>query len=331
MDELGTLLRETRQARTLSLEEVAQITRIRPRYLEALEEGRYDVLPTPVHVRGFLRNYALFLQLDPKPLIARYNASRQVIQDIPLDQQVRPGLDKAPPPPPQTLEDELESEPVFFRPLGSSLQTPAWFSTDILVGAFIVVVMLAFLGWVGIRFLLPAITGATATETPVANATATRPVSSSEGIAAVTPNSPSPTPATQEPTVPPIFSSIQLEITVVERSWFKAVVDGETVQEGLAQPGDLFAWEGLEQVKLMTGNGAGLDVTLNGQSLGPLGGHGEVVEKIWGLAGEIAPTPPPTPMPTETPIPEPTETPLPEPTETTPPEPTPTPTPTPEG
>jgi cytoskeletal protein RodZ len=127
MDELGTILQETREARNLTLEDVAQVTRIRVRYLEALEEGRYDVLPTPVHVRGFLRNYAIFLNLDPEPLIARYNSSRKVVRDIPVSKQVRPELGRAAPQPPETLDDELQPEPVFFRPLGSNLQTPAWF------------------------------------------------------------------------------------------------------------------------------------------------------------------------------------------------------------
>ena len=55
----------------------------------------------------------LFLNLDPEPLISRYNASRRMVEDIPLDKQVRPELDKVPAPPPETLEDELEADPVF--------------------------------------------------------------------------------------------------------------------------------------------------------------------------------------------------------------------------
>ena len=311
MDELGTILRETRQERGTTLEEVAQITRIRARYLDALEEGRYDVLPTPVHVRGFLRNYALHLNLDPEPLIARYNASRRMVQDIPLAKQVRPDLDKAPPLPPETLDDELEAEPVFYRPAGINLQTPAWFSRDVLVGVFVVIILAAFVVWVGSRFIIPAITEARATETPVVTAgDATRRATSTPGAAASS-STRTLTPATLEPTSPPIFSDIQLQITILERSWLSVIVDGETVQEGMAQAGDLFAWDGLELVKLLTGNGAGIDVTLNGQELGPLGTRGQVVEKIWSLSGEIPPTPSPVPTATETPLPTETFTPTP--------------------
>ncbi|MDX1399581.1 MAG: helix-turn-helix domain-containing protein, partial [Oceanospirillum sp.] len=72
MEELGHILREARETKGLTLQEVQQETRINTRYLEALENGNYESLPTPVHVRGFLRNYARFLGLDPQPLLDRY-------------------------------------------------------------------------------------------------------------------------------------------------------------------------------------------------------------------------------------------------------------------
>jgi len=308
MDELGTILRETRAARGQTLADVAHVTRIRVRYLEALEEGRYDALPTPVHVWGFMRNYALYLKLDPEPLIARYKAGRRVVQDIPPEKQVRQELDKAPSQPPETvdLNGELEDSPVFFRPVGGSLQAPAWFSGDILVGAFILVALLALLYWAGSRFLIPAITGVRATETPVAETT--RLPTRATAAAAFQPTRIS-TPLAPEPTIPSIFSSIQLQVVVRERSWMQVVVDNEIVQEGLAQAGDIYAWDGQELVKLRTGNAAGLDVTLNGQELGLLGTRGQVVEKIWGLSGQVPPTPMPTSTATEPPPPTVTPTP----------------------
>ena len=295
MDELGKILQETREARNLTLDDVAQVTRIRVRYLEALEEGRYDVLPTPVHVRGFLRNYAIFLNLEPEPLIARYNASRKMVRDIPVAKQVRPELSRPITQPPETLEDELQAEPVFFRPLGSSLQTPAWLSGDILIGIMVIVILLGFIGFAGVRFLIPAIAQVRATETPEAAVETVTSVPTDSPSAVVVATAQPVAPMTNEPTRPLILSDLELDVTVVERSWLKVVVDGETVQEGMARPGDLFSWQGTGQVSLVTGNGAGIEVTLNGQQLGPLGGRGEVVEKIWTLSGEVAPTPTATP------------------------------------
>ena len=76
VDELGTLLREAREARGVTLADAQESTRINSRYLEALEDGRYDVLPSEVHIRGYLRNYARYLRLDPKPLLDRYELNR---------------------------------------------------------------------------------------------------------------------------------------------------------------------------------------------------------------------------------------------------------------
>ncbi len=330
MDELGTILRETRQARGVTLQDVAQVTRIRTRYLEALEDGRYDVLPTPVHVRGFLRNYALYLNLDPDPLIARYNASRRMVKDIPLAKQVRPDRDKAPLPPPETLSEELDAEPVFFRPASISLRAPAWFSSDVLIGLFVLIVLAALVIWAGSRFIVPAITEARATDSPAAEGTelpeGTRAPDSTPGVVGFT-ATPTAGIVNGEPTSPPIFSSIQLEITVLDRGWLQVTVDGEVVQEGMVETGDLYAWEGAQQVYLLAGNAAGIDVTLNGQKLAPLGGRGQVVEKIWGLSGEVAPTPSLTPTASTTPPATETPAPLPGPAETD----TPTTTPTPGG
>lgn len=60
IDELGHILREARETKGFTLREVQDKTRINSRFLEALELGDFDRLPTPTHARGFLRNYARF-------------------------------------------------------------------------------------------------------------------------------------------------------------------------------------------------------------------------------------------------------------------------------
>ncbi|HLQ61894.1 MAG TPA: helix-turn-helix transcriptional regulator [Candidatus Acidoferrales bacterium] len=80
MTDPGAALAERRAARGLSLEQVAAATRIRPAQLAALEEGRFDDLAAPVYVRGHLRAYAGFLDLDPEPLLAAYQPGRQDLQ-----------------------------------------------------------------------------------------------------------------------------------------------------------------------------------------------------------------------------------------------------------
>src|SRR5688500_996330 len=69
---LGRMLREAREAKGYVLEDVERATRIRARYLAALEAGEFDALPSETQVRGFLRNYAQFLSLNSEQVLADY-------------------------------------------------------------------------------------------------------------------------------------------------------------------------------------------------------------------------------------------------------------------
>ena len=69
---LGTVLRTAREARFIDLARVKRDTKIRIRYLSALERGDYRDLPEPIYARGLLRNYGLYLGLDPEYLIDLY-------------------------------------------------------------------------------------------------------------------------------------------------------------------------------------------------------------------------------------------------------------------
>ena len=73
LQSLGQVLRHAREARALALDEVEMQTRIRVKYLQALESGDLSVLPSVTHARGFLRNYAQFLQLDTNSLLAEFS------------------------------------------------------------------------------------------------------------------------------------------------------------------------------------------------------------------------------------------------------------------
>jgi transcriptional regulator with XRE-family HTH domain len=76
LSDVGELLRAARQKRNLSLAEVAAATRIKPIYLEALEDSEYSVLPGTAYVTGFIRNYARFLGLHPDEVLEEFYAYR---------------------------------------------------------------------------------------------------------------------------------------------------------------------------------------------------------------------------------------------------------------
>lgn len=76
----GAALRRVRQRRGLDLEQIASVTKINPMYLRCLEDERFDDLPAPVYVRGFLVSYLRCCGIDPisavPSFMARYEAAR---------------------------------------------------------------------------------------------------------------------------------------------------------------------------------------------------------------------------------------------------------------
>ncbi len=62
----GTVLRRIRLSRGVELEEISELTKVNQSHLQFIEEDRYHDLPAPVYVRGFLREYAKCLRLDPR-------------------------------------------------------------------------------------------------------------------------------------------------------------------------------------------------------------------------------------------------------------------------
>ncbi len=88
---IGALLRETRENYGGDIDRIAAALRIRPAYLIALEEGRYDRLPAPVYALGFVRAYAIHMGLDGEEAVRRFKQeangleiSRNLVFPMPL-------------------------------------------------------------------------------------------------------------------------------------------------------------------------------------------------------------------------------------------------------
>ena len=99
MFEIGSSLREARLRQQLDFPELELATKIRGKYLRALEDEQFDVLPAQTYVKGFLRNYADQLGLDGQLYVDEYN-SRYVVGEEeqpsvvrPRQSTVRPGFD----------------------------------------------------------------------------------------------------------------------------------------------------------------------------------------------------------------------------------------------
>ncbi len=82
----GDWLRRQREMREISLRDIADRTKISLRYLEAMEENRFDLLPAPLFAKGFLREYARYVGLSPDEVVNHYLAA---VEQPKKDEEVR--------------------------------------------------------------------------------------------------------------------------------------------------------------------------------------------------------------------------------------------------
>jgi len=96
MQTVGNYLRQQREAKGMSLEEVARATRVPMSSVERLESDQFDELPGEVFVRGFMKSYARAVGIDTDDVLARYTASRRVawVTPLPISSPTRPARTK---------------------------------------------------------------------------------------------------------------------------------------------------------------------------------------------------------------------------------------------
>lgn len=251
MDELGHILREAREMKGLTLGDVQDEIRINSRYLQALEDGHYTALPTAVHARGFLRNYARFLDLDPRPLLERFESS---LQQMPY------GNNFAEPAP--TLTSRTDQ--TFFNPVNVDLTGSAVGGPERNMRLIILLALLVTIGLAASRFVpllrgqgdgrdnLPAIIEsllATSEPEPALDddgmpldaSDSVLPEVTSQPILPTERNNPdAPDTAAGSSASPPVrpplpatMDSIHLRLDITERTWIRVTIDGEVVLEDI--------------------------------------------------------------------------------------------------
>jgi len=288
---LGEWLRQQRSELGISLEQAEADTRIRARYLEALEAEEFDALPDPIVGRGFLRNYASYLGLDGEDVAARYGEL---------------GAPPPPEPPPAAAARPFGSEP--FRPL--PLHDMPGFRSGrgwlaVLLAVLLVGVALA--AWWGTPYILALWNWASPTAQPTATqqVTSTTPptvtltpslVTAEAATSTATPTDSTPT---LEPTLTltlsptpsatpsrPAYLGIFLELVFTDTSWIQVSVDGVRQFQGELEEGTYRSWYAEERLELRIGSAGVVQVTVNGKSLGTLGAVGEVVDRVFEKMGE---------------------------------------------
>ena len=288
MASVGDYLRELRQRRGLSLEEMSRATRVASRYLECLESDRFSALPAPVFTRGFIRAYCQAVGEPPDEALARYESR-----------------DGATPPPPRTT------------PAAGPPPVPAESGARSRSAVLVSFVLLVILGMA--LFAVALMTQPAREERvdrrPPADAVASLPAPAAPTVPEASPPSsppaapptpprpaavaPPPAPAsavvTAAParaTAPPawlpdvqaatggVASPYRLVAHVSEATWIRVrTEDGRNIEETVPA-GEVREWVSNRPFVLTLGNAGGVTLELNGRTLPPLGASGAVISRI---------------------------------------------------
>ena len=283
--EIGEELRSRREMLSLHLEEVERNTHVKAHYLEALERGAMDDLPSTVQTRGMLSNYATFLDLDVDALLLRFADALQTRhrERNPLRPTRKPG-----------------------QPIVANLPPMRSFvAGDLIFGVGIVILLVGFAIW-GVNWVL--------TIQSQRGVQPTAPSISDILLASPDPSSYTATPTyvaleafPGEPTVTVVIPTlnvnvnVQVNLVAVERTYMRVIVDGETRFEGRVVPGTAYPFEAEEQIEVLVGSGAAIRIVYNGRDMGLLGSFGQVVSNIYVEDAVITPTGAPSATATITP------------------------------
>jgi cytoskeleton protein RodZ len=253
MGSLGEMLRQARLDRGASLADAEHETRIRRKYLEALESEDYGSLPATVYTRGFVRTYARFLGLDQERALDLYAPGRAREERLVL----RPAT-------PQLTAGRTVSMRVFTA----------------LAGAILASLLLVYL-WTQYNSFVDSL--GQAERSAAGRAVVPTPVAKPAGEP-----SPASVTATTVPTAVNVAApaavperGVVLEVRVTERTWMEVWIDGVSQLQTTLPAGSVRSFTANQSIRMRVGNAGVVQVTVNGEPQGVLGERLQVKELVW--------------------------------------------------
>ena len=255
---VGYTLRQERERQNLSIEDIEQGTSIRALYIEAIENGEYDKLPGNVYTKGFIKNYAKFLELDADAMVKEFMADIAELSETPP----LPAEEKTP-------EKKSEPQPVKQekKPLGYSVQDEGRSRSGLLIiAAVVLIAVLAGGAWSLLSNSGGDEVAKVDTPPPQVQPVEPEPVADNpEPVAAAAPKT----------------DGVAIQARFNDKCWMLVTVDGVVVQEGVVDGGQTLSWEGKEQINFRLGNAGAVEFFQDGKSLGVQGAVGDVVDKTF--------------------------------------------------
>lgn len=238
---LGEVLSSARASSCLSLDDLASLTSIRAGLLSEMEKNNFSHCGGDIYARGHLRNIAPKIGLDANQLIDLYNEEHSA-ESRSINEML--------------AENNVARVPHEKKSI--SWKVPAAFSIAIILVLAIVQIVITN---VNSENPIKPLATATATPEPSASAVATEAAS---------------------PTTSPVGGGVTMSITAARgNSLIDIVVDGQHVAKGSIFQGESKSFEATTSISIYFSNPAGLDVTVNGELLAPLGGQNQEVRRTF--------------------------------------------------
>ena len=305
LGEIGAVLKKQRERLGFTISNVEEQIYIPARYLEAIENGNLEDLPSTVQGKGMVKNYAQFLGLDPEPLLLSY---ADVLQSR---------LEKTRP---ETSQRRIKS--------GVLIGLKRLFVNPTMLWAGVVILITTISVWAGLLLFGGNGSGLVNTATIPAVADILLPSSTPSATLPASENTPGEIEVALSPTLEEVVvggngqeatptqaltgnEKIQLQLNILQRTWVRVTVDNIVAFEGRLISGSVKTFGGELRVEVLTGNAAGVEVIFNQQNLGVMGLYGQVINRIYTAQGVATPTPTITLTPTPSDTPDPSLTPTP--------------------
>jgi cytoskeleton protein RodZ len=257
VQEIGSELKSMREAKGYSLEDVQQATKIRIRYLEAIEAGDLSAMPGMVYARGFIKSYAEYLGVNGQELLEKHGLA--------ADREPHPadtGLRKS------------------SAPIASKRSTV---STSRLVPQVLALVGVLAVLTLGYVFIVNR--GDNGQTQQQVNDQEKAKTQTTAGAATPATPAPAPTPAVK-PVEPPkpktVVQQVEkgqnqatfavtggepltLVLSAASNCWVQVQADGKTIDSGTIKAGDSRTWKANKSLSVLTGNSKGVTMKLNDQ------------------------------------------------------------------
>lgn len=222
-----------------SIDEVANLTKIKKSYIQALEEGNFEQLPLEVYTRAYIKTYSELLGLDSTKFIEKYESylhSRKSASNM-KDEFIR-----------------AKKEDLSYRDSPSKRNYPRWLVTAVIsISVFLLVFLISFLDH-------------RKNEIPPPPPITSTKVQSNESLH-----------STIEDKSQQKQADLFLKIEATDKVWMRIIIDDREKREFLLNSGQTVNLEARKSFKLHIGNAGGVKVYFNNQDVGSLGELGQVV------------------------------------------------------